>query len=111
MGLPSSMTTGLAVNPSISTNYPGRSIRFGIKEPFPSSTGRLRITFPSSLQILYLGTLSFINTTINNTISLSFSSVSTFDITSSNALNLTSLTYITPPSSRPFNITINSEHV
>ena len=111
MAIPSSINTGLTAVPTISSTLSSRTIRFVIREPFPASTGRLRVTFPNSLQVLYNGILSFTNTTANSTISLSFAAVSTFDITATTSLNLSGITYITPPSSRPFTLTINSEHV
>lgn len=111
MNTPSSISTGLLNPLTISTAYNGKSIRLGVRQPFPAATGQLVLSFPSSLQVTYAATTYPLTTTSNgNTTIMTFSSLSGSDVTSGN-IGVSSINFITPPSSRSFTITLMDQLV
>ena len=92
---------------AISTAYTSKTARLTINNPFPS-TGQLRVSFPSSVTMLYVPTTYPV---VSTSTSLTFSSVQSSDLIGSGTITVPGITVTTPPSSRPFTITINSQNV
>lgn len=107
MNVPTSISFTINTTLAISTSYSGKTARLSIKNPFPS-TGQLRVSFPSSMSMVYVPTTYPV---VSSNSSLTFSSVQSSDLIGSGTISVPGITVTTPPSSRPFTITINSQAV
>lgn len=107
MNAPTSISFIINTTLAISTSYTGRNARLSINNPFPL-TGQLKVSFPSSMSMVYVPTTYPV---ISTSTSLTFSSVQSSDLIGSGTISVPGITVTTPPSSRSFTITINSQAV
>lgn len=101
-------TFNISTNLNISTTYLSKSVKLVTGGPFPAATGQLVLKFPSSVQVTYPYT-TYPSTSTST--SLTFSSIVSSDQLPGSALSMGGITVVTPPSSRPFAITITTQWV
>jgi hypothetical protein len=95
----------------ISTTYFSKMAKVTTRLPFPA-VGQVVLSYPSSVQLSFLPNagLTAVTSTVNQTTNMVFSGAVTSDIVEVGApISIGGINVVTPPSSRPFNITMTTQ--